>query len=135
MDKEKLNILLVDDDNINNYVSENIIKKMNIAGHIEKKLNGKEALEYINEESPGNDGESKRPHLILIDINMPIMDGLEFLEAFNNVSKKNKIIVYLMHTAPLTPMQKQRIDKIYLSGNIEKPLTQEKLSVILKSHF
>jgi CheY-like chemotaxis protein len=134
MDKEKLNILLVDDDNINNYVSENIIKKMNIAGHIEKKLNGREALEYINEELPGSD-EGKQPHLILIDINMPIMDGLEFLEAFNNVSQKNKIVVYLMHTAPLTPMQKQRIDKIYLSGNIEKPLTKEKLSVILESHF
>jgi CheY-like chemotaxis protein len=134
MDKVKLNILLVDDDNINNYVSENIIKKMNIAGHIEKKLNGKEALEYIKEESPRN-GEDKQPDLILIDINMPIMDGLEFLEAFNNISKKNKIVVYLMHTAPLTPMQKQRIDRIYLSGNIEKPLTKEKLSVILESHF
>jgi CheY-like chemotaxis protein len=134
MDKEKLNILLVDDDNINNYVSENIIKKMNIAGHIEKKLNGKEALEYINEESPGS-GDNKHPDLILIDINMPIMDGLEFLEEFNNIKKKNKTVVYLMHTAPLTPMQKQRINKVYLSGNIEKPLTKEKLSVILKSHF
>jgi CheY-like chemotaxis protein len=134
MDKEKLNILLVDDDNINNYVSENIIKKMNIADHIVKKLNGKEALEYINEESSRNN-EGKQTDLILIDINMPIMDGLEFLEAFNHISKKNKIVVYLMHTAPLTPVQKQRIDKIYLSGNIEKPLTKEKLSIILESHF
>jgi CheY-like chemotaxis protein len=134
MDKEKLNILLVDDDSINNYVSENIIKKTGIAKHIEKKLNGKEALEFINN-SLLNDAVDNNPDLILIDINMPVMDGMEFLEAFNKLKQKKKIVVYLMHTAPLTPDQKKRIGHVNLSGNIEKPLTKEKLSKILEEHF
>jgi CheY-like chemotaxis protein len=134
MDKEKLNILLVDDDNINNYVSENIIKKVGVAKHIEKKLNGKEAIEFIRASLLKNDPD-KNTDLILIDINMPIMDGMEFLEAFNKIKEKDKMIVYLMHTAPLTPEQKKRIENVYLSGNIEKPLTKEKISKILSAHF
>ncbi|MFL5729936.1 MAG: hypothetical protein ACJ75J_10655, partial [Cytophagaceae bacterium] len=66
---------------------------------------------------------------------MPKMDGLEFLEVFKSIGEKNKTIVYLMHTAPLTPAQKQRIDKVYLSGNIEKPLTKEKMAKIISAHF
>ncbi|HXA01911.1 MAG TPA: response regulator [Cytophagaceae bacterium] len=132
MDKEKLNILLVDDDSINNYVSESIIKNIGIAKHIEKKLNGKEAIEFIN---TALIKKENNPDLILIDINMPVMDGMEFLEAFNKIKEKNNMIVYLMHTAPLTPAQRKRIDNVYLSGNIEKPLTKEKLSKILSVHF
>jgi CheY-like chemotaxis protein len=134
MIKEKLNVLLVDDDDINNYVSESIIKNIGAYKHIEKKINGKEAIEFINETLLRNDA-GKNPNLILIDINMPVMDGMEFLQAFNKIKEKNNMIVYLMHTAPLTPAQNKIIKEVYLTGNIEKPLTKEKFSKILSAHF
>jgi CheY-like chemotaxis protein len=134
MGKRKLNILLVDDDNINNYVSENIIKKTETAGHIEKRLNGKEAIEFI-QASLSKNKTDELTDLILVDINMPLMDGMEFLEEFNKIKEKYNTVIYLMHAAELTPEQKERTGKVYLSGNIEKPLTTEKFSKILSTHF
>jgi CheY-like chemotaxis protein len=122
----KINILLIDDDSINNYVSENVIKKMDVANHIEKKLNGQEGLEFI---------KKSNPDLILVDINMPVMDGLEFLDLFDKINKEQRMVVYLMHTAPLTPSQKEKISKIHLNGNIEKPLNKEKLTKVIDLHF
>jgi CheY-like chemotaxis protein len=126
MGADKINILLIDDDNINNYVSENVIKKMDVANHIEKKLNGQEGLEFI---------QKNNPDLILVDINMPVMDGLEFLDQFDKINKEQRMVVYLMHTAPLTPSQKEKISKIHLNGNIEKPLNKEKLAKVIDLHF
>jgi CheY-like chemotaxis protein len=126
MEGDKINILLIDDDNINNYVSENVIKKMNIAAHVEKKLNGKEGLDFIQQNTPD---------LILVDINMPVMDGMEFLSEFDKLNKDKKMIVYLMHTAPLTPSQKEKISQVNLNGNIEKPLNKEKLAKLVEEHF
>jgi CheY-like chemotaxis protein len=122
----KINILLIDDDSINNYVSENVIKKMDVANYIEKKLNGQEGLEFILKNNPD---------LILVDINMPVMDGLEFLDQFDKINKAQTMVVYLMHTAPLTAFQKEKISKIHLNGNIEKPLNKEKLTKVIDLHF
>jgi CheY-like chemotaxis protein len=126
MEGDKINILLIDDDTINNFVSENVIKKMNIAHYIEKKLNGRDGLDFI---------EQNKPDLILVDINMPVMDGMEFLSEFNKINKEQKMVVYLMHTAPITPAQKEKISKVHLNGNIEKPLNKEKLAKVLAQHF
>lgn len=70
---KKLNcVLLVDDDITTNFLNESLIEEMDIAKQIMVAQNGKEALElierYFNE-------ESSCPQLILLDINMPVMDG------------------------------------------------------------
>ncbi len=87
--KEKLDcILLVDDDVIANFLHTRLIKKLNIATSIAVTQNGKEAMQYIL-----NKGA---PDMILLDINMPVMDGFEFLEVFFRKCKdkdKTKIIV------------------------------------------
>jgi response regulator RpfG family c-di-GMP phosphodiesterase len=126
MNGDKINILLIDDDNINNFVTENVIKKMNVANYIEKKLNGHEGLEFV---------QHNNPDLIFVDINMPVMDGMEFLQEFNKINKEQRVIIYLMHTAPLTSSQKEKISKVHLNGNIEKPLNKEKLCKVLDLHF
>lgn len=87
--KEKLDcILLVDDDVIANFLHTRLIKKLNIATSIAVTQNGKEAMQYILKKGA--------PDMILLDINMPVMDGFEFLEVFFRKYKgndKTKIIV------------------------------------------
>src|SRR6187402_323813 len=84
-------VMLVDDDETCNFITEKIITKLNISTHTKSMKNGQEALSFIEENyesSPDNDLSALCPDLILLDINMPVMDGLEFLEEFYN----NKIL-------------------------------------------
>ncbi len=81
-------LLIVDDNEINIEIIEKAIKKTDqLTAEIKSALNGKEALETLNDWTPD---------IILLDIRMPIMDGMEFLEKFRSLNgryKEVKIIV------------------------------------------
>lgn len=74
-------ILLVDDDPITNYMNSRLLQSLGVADHIEVTTNGAEALAFL--ESERGQGPHK-PSLIFLDINMPVMDGFEFLEAYRS---------------------------------------------------
>lgn len=138
--KKKLNcVLLVDDDKGTNFINQMIIKKAGIADHIQTVLNGKEALDFITNkgkfEKAGN--VFPQPMLTLLDINMPVMDGWEFLEAYHALEEhqKGKIII-IMLTTSLNPDDKTRADDISeVSGFKSKPLSLETVDDIMKTHF
>ena len=76
------------------------------------------------------------PNLILLDINMPVMDGFEFLQKYNLLeadSKRDTIVVMLTTSTHMNDM-----DKLISNGNIDlvnKPLTQEKLLQLMNKYF
>jgi CheY-like chemotaxis protein len=114
-------ILLVDDDYVSNYLTERQIKKSGIADSVKTVRNGEEALTYLAE--PAN----KRPDLILLDINMPEMDGLEFLKHFKHMTLEHNIRIVLV-TAALNPEKKNKINTLGYTEIIEKPFTLTKLN-------
>ena len=70
-------VLLVEDDRITNFLNERLLRKLNITESIKVATNGEEALQYLEKtEASGK----PLPDLIFLDINMPVMDGLEFLQ-------------------------------------------------------
>ncbi|MGQ7946175.1 response regulator [Flavobacterium sp. WC2509] len=138
--ENKLNsILLVDDDIATNFINKKIIQKANIAEYIQVALNGKEALEYLcnlgNFES--DDNKSPQPQLILLDINMPVMDGWEFIEAYRNLNIANKEnIIIVMLSSSFNPADKAKAESIpEISEFRQKPMSKEALLKIIATNF
>jgi len=135
---KKLNsILLIDDDKATNFISKMLIKKAGITDHIETVLNGKQALEYLT-----NTGKYKKegnvcpfPMLILLDINMPVMDGWEFVEAFQKLEKDQKVEI-IMLTSSVNPDDRLKAEKLpAISGFQNKILKMEDLISIMNNYF
>ena len=95
MNKKLKSILLVDDDADDNFFHQMVIEDMNITENIHIARNGIEALEFLNDEN------NPTPDIIFLDINMPRMNGWEFLEAYNKLemSKKANVVVAILTTS------------------------------------
>lgn len=94
--KKLKNILLVDDDQVNNYLNKIILQELAIAEEIHIAINGKIALEYLLEncEPMGLDC----PQLIIFDHYMPVMDGVELIKALHAIDfiNRNEVIFILL---------------------------------------
>jgi len=130
--KKKLNcILLIDDDDDDNYFHQIVINEMNITEHIEVALNGEEALIFLKKEN------QIHPDIIFLDINMPKMNGWEFMEAYKELraDQKAKVVVMMLTTSE-NPEDKKRA-ALYpeIIGFNSKPLTDEALAAIIEKNF
>ena len=136
--KEKLNcILLVDDDEPTNFLSTLLIEEANCTQHLEITESGKKALDYLCKSKKENDGAGYfHPDLIFLDINMPCMNGWEFLEKYQGI--KNRLYpcpVIIMLTTSLDPDDKQKaLNIVDVAGFEHKPLTREMLERIIKNY-
>ncbi|WMJ73713.1 response regulator [Cytophagaceae bacterium ABcell3] len=123
-------VLLIDDDNINNFINQRLIKKAGLAQKVEVSTNGEEGLKFIRETYKSG---KNCPDLILLDINMPVMDGFDFIRVFENMDyinkDKTKIIVL---TTSSNKKDIQTLKKLGCINYINKPLTAEKLSSCLE---
>ena len=129
--KKKLScILLIDDDFDDNVFNKIIIRKMDITETVDEASDGVEALEHLK-------ARSTPPELIFLDINMPRMNGWEFLEQYKDLDPKQKaktIIVMLTTSANPDEIKKaQEIEEV--SGFKTKPLSKEMLTGILQEFF
>ena len=118
-------ILLVDDDYVNNFVTERLLKRINMGKNIRSVRNGEEALTYLSEE------KNPTPELIFLDLNMPEMDGIHFLKYFKKMVLDKKIKVVLL-SGYVGPKQRKNLEELGFPFVIEKPLTEEKLFKILE---
>lgn len=122
-------VMLVDDNDTDNFISRRIIEITRFAENVEIKNSGKSALEYIDAHKHDL---SKLPDIIFLDINMPIVDGYVFLYEFENFdeSVKNKCKVVILSSSD----NKRDIDKLINNDRvikyITKPLTEEELGEI-----
>ena len=124
-------ILLIDDDDDDNYFHKMVIDEMNITEHVEIAFNGLEALTFLkNENQP-------KPDLVFLDVNMPKMNGWEFLEAHKLLSEEQKAkLIVVMLTTSSNPEDKKRAERYgEVTDFNSKPLTKEMLTIILERYF
>lgn len=136
--KPKLNcILVIDDDEPTNFFTRMILEESGCANHIQVMQSGQEALDYLakSEQAESDASLYPSPDLIFLDINMPAMDGWEFLAEYRKLSVKSKIIVVMLTTS-LFPEDKLKAEEMpEISGFENKPLTDEKLLQVLEKYF
>jgi CheY-like chemotaxis protein len=129
---KKINtVLLVDDDQVTNLLNSKVIKKVKLASKVDIVLNGKEALEYLE-----NVRNEDIPHIIFLDINMPYMNGFEFLDIYNKkFNEKHGTLVLMMLTTSINSVEVEKARSYgSVSEFISKPLTVDKLKQIMEKY-
>ena len=123
-------MMLIDDDADDNFFHQIALRETNITDNIQVVTSGFEALKYLT-------SESVIPDLIFLDINMPKMNGWEFLQEYNklNIAQKAKIII-IMLTTSLNPADEAKANNINdVVAFKSKPLTADALEDILNKYF
>lgn len=121
MEEKTLNVLLVEDDEVDVMNVKRAFKRNNITNPLYVAFNGLEALEMLR----GDNGDSpqipQRRRIILLDLNMPRMGGLEFLQQLRSDSKLRPIPVIILTTSD---EDKDRIEayKLNVAGYLLKPV-------------
>jgi CheY-like chemotaxis protein len=129
-------VLLVDDDDSTNFLHKKILKNADIAENVVIALNGKEAIDYLSGKNKEPGTPCLQPELILLDINMPLMDGWEFLNAYKNLNNQIDKVIIVMLTTSLNPDDKVRATAIpEISGFQTKPLSIDMINGIVEKHF
>ncbi|MFN8393593.1 MAG: response regulator [Bacteroidia bacterium] len=132
---KKLNhVLLVEDDDTINFYNEFLLTSRGLTDSVSVAENGREALEYL---SKAGNGEAQVPDLILLDINMPVMNGFEFIEQYERLPEhwKSKILVVMLTTS-LHPDDMNRAKQHpVIAEYFYKPLMETKLSELVERYF
>ncbi|MEM6628784.1 MAG: response regulator [Bacteroidota bacterium] len=134
MKKELHSIMLIDDDIAANYFHKIIIEDSQICDEVKIFQSALEALEYLNSLKQGN---LQIPDLILLDINMPRLDGWQFIEEYGRLdqARKDEIKVVMLTTSS-NPRDRERAMGIEeIVDLIHKPLSVEKLQSLQKKYY
>lgn len=124
---DKLKVLLVDDDEVDYMNVKRAFKKNKLEHSLDYQPNGLDAITYLKSVEKTSD----LPQVILLDINMPKMNGHEFLEQLRGEDKLKHIVVYVLTTSS----QNSDIDKAYqqqVSGYLVKPLDFDEFKSTVK---
>jgi CheY-like chemotaxis protein len=141
-------ILLIDDDEPTNFLNRMTLEQSGCTRHIRIVQSGQAALDYLrgcipslpdngNDPSPITPDTRLRPDLIFLDINMPAMDGWEFMAQYRTLPPEKKAdTVLIMLTTSLNPDDELRTRTIpEINGFENKPLKQDRLEKLLKKYF
>jgi len=126
----KINLLVIDDDDINIFIIKKIVEKTGFAVNMVAKTNGQLAIDYLKEIA----GDPQQfPHLILVDINMPVLNGWEFIEAYENMNINKGVDMYMLSSSVYeNDIEKAKTYKV-VKGFISKPLSIDRLIELFRA--
>ena len=133
MNELRHNVCLIDDDKIYQFTAKMILEATGLTHSIKTFFNGQEAIDYLLD--PTNNDPEKLPDVIFLDINMPVMNGWEFLEAFQIFWKDlhKRIVVYVVSSSvDASDIQKSKTYEA-VTDYVIKPINRDKYRELLAS--
>ncbi len=118
-------VWMIDDDEVFTFLTKKLIARSGQEVRLDTYTNGQDAIEKLQQIA---DQESELPDMILLDLNMPVMDGWEFLNAYEQIPfcKPEKIHLYIV-TSSISPYEVERAKHIpAVQEFIVKPMVKEK---------
>jgi CheY-like chemotaxis protein len=126
------NVLLVDDDSVSNFISTKTLERMAIADDIHTALNGEQALDLF---SGYYRDTNSLPDVILLDLNMPVMDGFDFLKAFKQLDLPTRdSITIIVVSSSMHPDDIRQAKELGANGYMSKPVTTQGLTEALEAY-
>lgn len=113
-------ILLVEDDQIDTMTAIRALKELHVTNRVEHVEHGEAALEYLR------DADKERPCLILLDLNMPVMGGIEFLRTVKGNGLDLKRIPVVVLTTSEEQQDKVESFNLCVAGYIRKPVDYQR---------
>lgn len=128
-------VLLIDDNDADNFFHRRVVRRLDCAEAVVTQPNGKAAIEYLTTPSPS--GGFPQPDLVFLDINMPVMNGWDFLEAHAALPEEQKAgVVVVMLTTSFNQDDRDRAATFgAVSDYLTKPLRPDALTKVLEKHF
>jgi CheY-like chemotaxis protein len=128
-----LHILLADDDIDEHLFFKEALNKINVVGHnVVSVYDGVQLLDYLKRSGLYKNSKSPLPDFIVLDLNMPIMDGIQAVKEIKALDEFKTIPIYVLsHAATVTNANTCRI--LGCAGFFEKPSKNDKLARILET--
>lgn len=128
-EKKYKTIMLIDDNEIDNLINQKIVEASNICENIFSHTGGKSAIEFLKNMEKIPSAIEALPEVIFLDIDMPLMDGFQFLDEFETLTDATKAhCKIVMLTSSINPQDVNKSQKYhFVKKYINKPLTQDNL--------
>jgi CheY-like chemotaxis protein len=123
-------VLLVDDDSTANFLHQLLLTRtLGVTEQVLVAENGQQALAQLGP------GASPTPQLILLDLNMPVMNGWEFLTAYQQLPPVTPRPILVLLSSSDQDLLQARTQELPVDAILSKPLTREKVLALLQRHF
>lgn len=119
-------ILLVEDDQVDVMTVKRALKEIKVTNPVVNPENGEEALKYLR------DPASEKPCIILLDLNMPIMNGIEFLEVIKHDTRLRRIPVVVLTTSEEQQDKMNSFD-LGVAGYMAKPVDYRQFVEVMRT--
>jgi len=126
-----MTFFLIDDDQVFQFVTSKTLKKINPDVKVEKFLDGEQGIDRIKNSI---DNQKGLPDVVLLDINMPFLNGWQFLKEFRSIEDKieKEVHIYML-TSSDDPEDLEKAKQFSeLSGYLIKPVTEDELEVLIR---
>ena len=126
--------MLVDDDETTNFLNKFFVSQLDSRINVVTVSNGKEAIDYIENQKNTDFG----PCMLILDTNMPVMNGWEFLEQYEtlfDITVKSKIKVVMVTALESDEVVQEALSKPNVEDTVQKPLSDLKFRMLINKHF